>query len=37
VIAAASARSTSVEPMSGLARRGRLVMRKGEHPRRAGA
>jgi hypothetical protein len=37
VIPAASARSTSVEAMSGLARRGRLVMRIGEHPRRAGA
>ena len=38
VIAATSARSTSVEPMSGLvARRGRSVMRIGEHPRGAGA
>jgi len=38
VIAGASARSKSVEPMSGLVtRRGRLVMRIGEHSTRAGA
>jgi hypothetical protein len=38
VIAEASTRSTSVEPMSGLVtRRVRLVMWIGEHPARAGA